>query len=201
MAQALRQCDVEFEWVREDAPGEVAVSVTTVPQNEFHREMIRSVVHLVVLDLMPHAANVYVMVPMSGLTGKMPPPVDPVAEWVHEETETTCDLMDITMRNHAERVVERVVHAYPWRNRILMVAQIPLLVEDYLKTANVDNLVPPSSLCQKDAEAVFADATRATGGRTPRNRFDIYEAIYGAMSRGESLSAPSRALYHLVFDC
>ena len=160
------------------------VAVATVPESPEHREWMRSAVHMALHDDLHSTFTVLV------------PPAAATKEEAEERAE------HLALRAFATTVYKQVVSAYPWRDRALMAARIPSLVDHILAQTkrgkhhpvfmgNVDDILPACD------DRVLFDEVALVCGRMPLTRYEWFQTIHLFQDATPRIRAAAEALFVL----
>lgn len=167
----------------------VVASGDHFPESEDHRELMRSAIHILVIeelsDVPPDRLDVRVIVPkvLGAATGGVG-----YYDFVQQHVNVTAETTLLQLMSMAKASYECVVNAYPWRDAAAMKAAIPALLigiaarlresqTDPALQGNVDAILPPMDglLHHFDRDVVFVEVERFLG-RPPQTLLETYES-------------------------
>lgn len=201
----------------------VVVTCAEPPLDEAHRRIMHSAAHITVMEVL-EAAHISIERQEIQIVVKHPTTTDPseassarlppmlASEWIHAQLEARCEWLMIYSRMLANGIYQRVVDAYPWRDRERMEQMLPALVkrsvdslvqgvpDEAMASGKVDAILPPfeALLVPFDREVVFADVVSHMG-RKPQHLLELYEAVFVMAHTYPKVKTQVRRLYDSLF--
>ena len=192
---------------------QIVVTTNTVPQNEDERSLMQSAFMCQIVDSFPDAVfQVHVPSP-----SQFVPPPDPVpfksidaGAWIQDQVLGVKHWAQLATLTAAGAAFRKVIDSYPWREKALMQALVPILFSE-IKTKvmagecdfcleHVDRLLIPLKTYMSETDGMILMKEIIVCKKcVPRSLLDVYEAVYDMVMDG-SQSPIANTVFEKAFQ-